>query len=46
MDIATVAQIFTAATNTLFVVVLAAVYYTWRVGQRTLEETRVPGSPS
>lgn len=41
MDIATFAQIVTAATNTLFVIVLAAgYYYTWRVSQRTLEEMR------
>lgn len=41
MDIATVAQIVTAVTNLLFVVVLAGgYYYTWRVSQRTLEEMR------
>jgi hypothetical protein len=41
MDVATVAQIVTAVTNTLFVVVLAAgYYYTWRVSQRTLEEMK------
>lgn len=41
MDVATIAQIVTAATNTLFVVVLAAGYYfTWRVSQRTLDEMK------
>ena len=41
MSIATLAQIITAATNTLFVLVLAAgYYYTWRVSQQTLEEMK------
>jgi hypothetical protein len=41
MDIATLAQVVTSITNTLFVLVLAAgYYYTWRVSQNTLEEMR------
>ena len=37
MDIATLAQVVTSVTNTLFVIVLAAGYYfTWRVSQQTL----------
>ncbi len=39
MDIATIAQIVTAVTNLMFVVVLAGGYYfTWRVSQKTLTE--------
>lgn len=45
MDVATIAQIVTAVTNTLFVVVLAAGYYTWRVSQRTLEEMKAQRTP-
>jgi len=41
MDAATIAQIVTAVTNTLFVMVLAGgYYYTWRVSQRTLAEMK------
>src|SRR5215213_11648142 len=41
VDIVTLAQIITSVTNLLFVIVLAAGYYfTWRVGQTTLEEMR------
>jgi len=41
MDVATLAAIITAITNTLFVIVLAIGYYvTWRVSQRTLDEMR------
>ncbi len=39
MDIATIAQIVTAVTNLMFVVVLAGGYYfTWRVSHKTLTE--------
>jgi hypothetical protein len=41
VDIVTLAQVITSATNLLFVIVLAAGYYfTWRVSQTTLEEMR------
>ena len=41
MDVATIAQVVTAITNTLFVIVLAVGYYiTWRVSQRTLNEMK------
>ena len=41
MDVATVAAVVTAITNTLFVIVLAGGYYvTWRVSQRTLDEMK------
>lgn len=41
MDLATLAQIITSVTNTLFVIVLAAGYYfTWRVSQNSLAEMR------
>jgi hypothetical protein len=41
MDIVTLAQVVTSATNLLFVIVLAAGYYfTWRVSQTTLQEMR------
>ena len=41
MDLTTIAQIVTAATNLLFVAVLAAGYYfTWRVSQSTLAEMK------
>lgn len=39
MDVATIAQIVTSVTNTLFVIVLAAgYYYTWKASQQTLHE--------
>lgn len=41
MDVATLAQVVTSVTNTLFVIVLAVGYYfTWRVSQQTLAEMR------
>jgi hypothetical protein len=41
MDVATIAQVVTAITNTLFVIVLAVGYYiTWRVSQQTLNEMK------
>jgi len=41
VDIVTLAQVVTSVTNLLFVIVLAAGYYfTWRVGQTTLQEMR------
>ena len=41
VDLATLAQIVTSITNTLFVIVLAVgYYYTWRTSQQTLNEMR------
>lgn len=41
MDLVTIAQLVTAATNLFFVIVLAAGYYfTWRASQQTLQEMR------
>ena len=41
VDLVTIAQLVTAVTNTLFVLVLALGYYfTWRVSQQTLAEMR------
>lgn len=39
VDVATIAQVVTAVTNTLFVIVLAAgYYYTWKSSHGTLRE--------